>query len=794
MAHLDKTQQAAGTSMAKAQRSAAMQAGRLTKRLETQLATAGQSSRQARIYKLAQDGAKQSVIDHLRALDRQLEKQERQADAMRRGARITEQAMSPLQRYQREQRDLSDLLQRGAISQQVYRRSVRASMAQLSAGDRNLIRFGNRLGWLVNEAQRAGRGVRGMAGSSLRAIRRLTTGFGGLLALIGGGSIGYMVGRQFGEIDKIAKFSAEVGFTTAELAGFQHGAGLTGTSVEHLNKGLQRFTRRVGEAKLGVGEGLKGIERLGLDANELANMDAGQAFRRVAQGIKELPGPAERAAVAYSLFGRQGQELMNFLMAGEDGINSFVKEADKLGLTFSTEDAARVEMANDAIHRLQGLVTGAARALAIHMAPWITAVTDKLTGAGMAGEGMGQRVLNGMAWALRGVAKLADGVNMLLLGFKAARYGVTRAISWITKQVFKLRSHFVDAIDAILLKAASLAEKIPGVGDDIAKALRSAVDFNHAFQEAGETFAADLTAEADKLGRELEDAWLAPSYGDQLTNWFEDVQARADAAAAEIAAGAGSLGHATDGAQDFAAAMEQAEKNARTVTERLTQLQESVTTFNFDDTAMLRYELEQLGATPEQVEQAVKLQTQLEGFEAGQKAADDMARAAEQTFESTRTPLEKYEQKLDDLNDLLNAGAIDWDTYGRAIRDAREQLERTADAAAKGTNDALLAGTAAAHLVRFERIQSATRTELSAADVALADSGLQIEIAPSEFVAQLPQKPVHADLALNALRDDLGKEQLSEAKEQTRALTSIERNTRPSNTAATTSIQVVEII
>lgn len=55
-----------------------------------------------------------------------------------------------------------------------------------------------------------------------RSIRRLTTGMGGLLALVGGGGVGYLIGRQFSEIDKIAKFSAETGFATEELAGFQH--------------------------------------------------------------------------------------------------------------------------------------------------------------------------------------------------------------------------------------------------------------------------------------------------------------------------------------------------------------------------------------------------------------------------------------------------------------------------------------------------------------------------------------------------------------------------------------------
>jgi hypothetical protein len=69
---------------------------------------------------------------------------------------------------------------------------------------------------------------------------------------------------------------------------------------------------------------------------------------------------------------------------------------------------------------------------------------------------------------------------------------------------------------------------------------------------------------------------------------------------------------------------------------------------------------------------------------AAEKAADDAARARQKTmdagqsvFESTRTDSEKREAELTKLSDLLAAGAIDWDTYGRAMRQANEQLTKT---------------------------------------------------------------------------------------------------------------------
>ena len=49
-------------------------------------------------------------------------------------------------------------------------------------------------------------------------------------------------------IDEQAKFADKIGISTDELAGLQHAGELTGASVNTLNLGLQRMTRRVAEA------------------------------------------------------------------------------------------------------------------------------------------------------------------------------------------------------------------------------------------------------------------------------------------------------------------------------------------------------------------------------------------------------------------------------------------------------------------------------------------------------------------------------------------------------------------
>lgn len=59
--------------------------------------------------------------------------------------------------------------------------------------------------------------------------------------------------------------------------------------------------------------------------------------------------------------------------------------------------------------------------------------------------------------------------------------------------------------------------------------------------------------------------------------------------------------------------------------------------------------------------------------------------AGKAIYDATRTPAEQLNIELAKLNDLLAKGAIDWDTYGRAVFDAQDRFE----SAAKGAKDAL---------------------------------------------------------------------------------------------------------
>lgn len=104
-----------------------------------------------------------------------------------------------------------------------------------------------------------------------------------------------------------------------------------------------------------------------------------------------------------------------------------------------------------------------------------------------------------------------------------------------------------------------------------------------------------------------------------------------------------------------------------------------------------------------------------EAARAQKKAADDALRAYERLMdegrritESVRTPTEILGAEIVRLNDYLNAGAIDWETYSRAVERAQDAYESTLDSTRKlrAEQEQLAALMSATPTAQLERMRS----------------------------------------------------------------------------------------
>ena len=285
----------------------------------------------------------------------------------------------------------------------------------------------------------------------------------------------YLVKQQFEAIDKTGKLADLLGLTTEQLTGYQHAADLSGVSQEQLNKALTKFEKNIGDAENKTKASVDAFAKLGLTWQQLKALNTDQQIKLVADRYQGLNNTVDKTNVLLALFGRSGMMMGKVLEAGSKGLAEAQAEAKRLGLSFSELDFRKVEMANDAITRLKAILTGAARVIAVNLAPFILAAAERLQEMSRQGGGMGEVVTNAFNWVLRAVGRLADYFELL----KSIWYGfqaivITGAGTIIT--IFAgIAKGIQEVINLIPGMNVSIGDNLVGMMMDFADATRDAM-------------------------------------------------------------------------------------------------------------------------------------------------------------------------------------------------------------------------------------------------------------------------------------------------------------------------------
>lgn len=396
-----------------------------------------------------------------------------------------------------------------------------------------------------------------------KAARKTLDGFAGaftsvkagVAGIVGGlavGGLSAFVKGQMDAIDVNAKLSDRLGLSTEALSGMQHAADRAGVDSEALAGWLSKLQKSIGEAQDQATPAANAFRAMGLDATALANMPLDQSFTQIAQKISELPNPVDKAQMALALFGKSGQQLLPLLTSGAEGIKAAQKEAERLGISFSRIDAAKVEAANDAMTRAGAAISGIGRQIAVGVSPYIEAVAMKFAELASTGSGLQGSFGPALQFVGEGLAEMADLVDIGAAAFYSLQGVALGAFSGIARGAEMLTNKLIE----ILPK--SVSEKL---------GLAGASDF-------ADGFAKGLEKDADAAFAKANAAWTAPTRADGVRKFFSDIGASADASAKKIAASASQVGQ-FDGAFQKA---QEAQKEMQDMQNRAKQIFEQTRT------------------------------------------------------------------------------------------------------------------------------------------------------------------------------------------------------------------------
>lgn len=181
--------------------------------------------------------------------------------------------------------------------------------------------------------------------------------------------------------DKIDKASQKMGISAKAYQEWNYALGLSGASIDDLNRGLKTWQAAVGD---GDAE-----EKLAASFNQLG-IDAKKAFEQLQKGegldgllektiyaLADYEG-GDRGALVTALFGKNATMLNALLNSTSEDIKGMRQEAEDLGLVMTDEEVKNAAAYMDATSRLNQAVEGLHTSLSTWLLPSLTEAANTL--------------------------------------------------------------------------------------------------------------------------------------------------------------------------------------------------------------------------------------------------------------------------------------------------------------------------------------------------------------------------------------------------------------------------------
>lgn len=209
-------------------------------------------------------------------------------------------------------------------------------------------------------------------------------------------------------MDEMSKAAQRAQMPTEDFSRLAYAGKLADVSLHDLTTSVGRLAKAQGDAQRGLATQIDSFKRLGV---EFANADGSlrktrDVFRDFADAFQRHKGSPEVMAAGMQIFGRSFQKLIPLLKDGREGLEAAADEADRLGITLSTQAGQQAEQFNDNVTRLQVAVSGLWQEVANQLLPNLIQLTDEFSESAGKGDTL-RDVATGIADAFKLVGEQA---------------------------------------------------------------------------------------------------------------------------------------------------------------------------------------------------------------------------------------------------------------------------------------------------------------------------------------------------------------------------------------------------
>ena len=214
-------------------------------------------------------------------------------------------------------------------------------------------------------------------GDSIRNMGLKAIGLGSaILAPLGAAA------KSFADMgSRMWDMAKRTGVSVEALSALSYAAEQSGAGVEAFENGIRRMQRTLYDAGRGLSTATDALGELGLTIQDLEGLSPEAQFRQLADRLDRIEDPSRKAALAMTIFGRSGTELLPMLEGGAAALDAYEQHARKLGLIMSTEDAAAADVFGDALADLWKVLKMAAFAVGAALAPTLKDLAERVVRA-----------------------------------------------------------------------------------------------------------------------------------------------------------------------------------------------------------------------------------------------------------------------------------------------------------------------------------------------------------------------------------------------------------------------------
>ena len=268
-------------------------------------------------------------------------------------------------------------------------------------------------------------------------------------------------------------------FPIEALQEWQFVAEQSGMGVDEFDKSLEKFTKILGDVKMGVGEltsklQKKGPTQLNGVLEKLKNAKGvAEALEIYTTALGQIKDPAVKASLAVAAFGKAGAKMVNVVDLGADGIARLRAEQRENGV-LTDENARAIEAYGDAVGSFKRSLTGLMAGVLGPLFPMLNDLVTGWRGWIVANKDM---IASGVLAFFKGVGKAVSNLIDVVTAF-SARYDLPGLIGATIDKLATLGGFLYDNSEflinlAVAFGAVALAIKIMNVAMGIANAIAS---------------------------------------------------------------------------------------------------------------------------------------------------------------------------------------------------------------------------------------------------------------------------------------------------------------------------------